>query len=85
MTYKAVGFDYGGVITGEPSSVISKSIATLLGVPEDEYVKAYYHHNLALNEGLITWQQLWTAVLEELHVSDNMQSLGNRTNVYYSS
>ena len=37
MIFKAVGFDYGGVLTGEASTVISKKIATLLGVTEEHY------------------------------------------------
>jgi HAD superfamily hydrolase (TIGR01509 family) len=75
MTYKAVGFDYGGVITGEPSTAISREIANLLGVSEEAYTAAYYHHNIAVNKGLITWDQLWIAVLADLEVPDKHDQL----------
>jgi len=75
MTYKAVGFDYGGVITGEPGPVVSKTIARLLGVEEEQYRSAYYRYNVALNEGRINWNELWEKVLSDLDLLDKKQQL----------
>ena len=75
MTYRAVGFDYGGVITGEPSSELSKNISKLLRVKEEKYREAYYNHNLEFNRGLISREEFWTTVLAELDRSDKLDQL----------
>lgn len=75
MIFKAVGFDYGGVLTGEASTVISKKIASLLGVTEDRYREVYYWHNRKVNLGLINWRQLWETVLRDLGKSEKLDEL----------
>ncbi len=66
MQYKAVGFDYGGVIKGLPGSFFSAGVADLLGITKEQYQEAYFRHNKKINRGEVTWPQLWKLVLTDL-------------------
>lgn len=61
--YRAVGFDYGGVIKGDPDPKFLKEICSLLGLSYDEYRIAFYRHNKMVNRGEISWEQLWERFL----------------------
>jgi len=80
MKYKAVGFDYGGVIKGVPGSFLSAGISSLLGVTADEYQTAYFHHNKKVNRGDITWPELWKLVLTELGHPDKVEAVMKLSN-----
>lgn len=69
-TYKAIGFDWGGVLNGRPGKYFAQAISDKLGVPIKVYQTAYFHHNQKINRGEITWQQLWQAVAAELGHGD---------------
>jgi len=75
MAYKAIGFDYGGVLTGESGSMVSKKIAALLNVNPEDYQTIYYQHNRDFNLDKISWRQLWAIVLEKLGKSDKLDEL----------
>ena len=77
MNYKAVGFDYGGVITGQLGSETGSDLAKLLEVTEKDYQQAYYNYNVAFNRGQITRQELWQKILAELNKSDKITQLTN--------
>ena len=49
MKYKTIGFDWGGVIFGEPGPVFSKEAAQLLEVSHEEFKKIYFKHNKLIN------------------------------------
>ena len=49
--YKAIIFDYGGVIKGLPGPIWSEKVADLLGVSNDEFREIYYRHNHRFNIG----------------------------------
>lgn len=67
MKYKAIGFDYGGVINGKPGSQFKDKFLALVGVSEEEYKKAYFSHNRKFNaDQPITERELWTLVLGDL-------------------
>ncbi|MFZ1248712.1 MAG: HAD-IA family hydrolase [Candidatus Saccharimonadales bacterium] len=66
MPYRAVGFDWGGVLNGKPGKFFGEAVAKLLGIPHDAYLEAYFHHNKKVNRGEIGWEKLWTLVLTEL-------------------
>jgi HAD superfamily hydrolase (TIGR01509 family) len=66
MRYRAIGFDYGGVIKGLPGSVFTENICNFLEVEVDEYREAYFRHNKKVNRGEIDWPELWRLVLNDL-------------------
>jgi putative hydrolase of the HAD superfamily len=65
-TYKAIGFDWGGVLNGKPGKYFAQTVADTVGVTREEYQTAYFHHNQKVNRGEVSWQQLWELVLDEL-------------------
>lgn len=68
MKYKAIGFDYGGVINGRPGSLFNDKFIELVGVSDDVYKKAYFAHNRKFNaDQPITERELWTLVLTDLN------------------
>src|SRR5438105_3042802 len=75
MIYKAVGFDYGGVIKGLPGTVFAKKVSELLNVSEAQYRAAYYSHNKDVHRGKIDWQELWPLVLKDLNRSDQLKDV----------
>lgn len=70
--YKAIGFDWGGVLNGQPGKVFGQQMAKLLGVTHEQYLTAYFHHNKKINRGEIDWPQLWALVLGELGKLDKL-------------
>jgi HAD superfamily hydrolase (TIGR01509 family) len=66
MTYKAVGFDYGGVIKGKPSGYFMGSLCSILGITPEQYKKSYYKFNKQVNRDEITWHELWALVVKDL-------------------
>jgi epoxide hydrolase-like predicted phosphatase len=64
--YKAIGFDWGGVLNGKPGKFFGEAVANEIGVTPEQYGVAYFHHNMKFNSGAIDSQELWTLVVEEL-------------------
>lgn len=80
MKYKAIGFDYGGVIKGLPGADFTNRISELLGVTPDQYRDAYFAYNKKVNRGEVTWQELWELVLTDLgkqHLVNEVMELSN--------
>lgn len=75
MKYKAIGFDYGGVIKGLPGSFFSMRVCELLGVTKEKWSEAYFHHNKKINRGDITWPELWQLVLSKLGQPDKVDEV----------
>lgn len=75
MTYKAIGFDWGGVLNGKPGKVFGETLASMLDITFDEYRIAYFHHNTAFNSGKINGKELWRRVLEELSKLDQLDEV----------
>ncbi len=71
MSYKAIGFDYGGVINGKPGTTFTHAICEIIGVNPEEYRSAYFAHNRGFNTGTLKSEKaLWSAVFTDL---DRMQ------------
>lgn len=62
----AVGFDWGGVLNGQPGYVFGQQIEKLLQISTERYQSAYFSHNKKANRGEITWDELWRLVLSDL-------------------
>lgn len=75
MTYKAVGFDWGGVLNGKPGKFFGLRVSELLGTTHERYLEAYFHHNKKINRGEVTWEELWSLVLTELGQPDKVQEV----------
>ena len=75
MKYKAVGFDWGGVINGKPGMLFGHRVSELLGISTEEYQEAYFHHNKKINRGEVTSEELWTLVLTELGQPDKVSKV----------
>lgn len=67
---KAIGFDWGGVLNGQPSSIFRAKVEKLLGITTQQYQTAYFRHNKKANRGEITWPELWKLVLGDLNKLD---------------
>ena len=77
MAYKAIGFDYGGVIYGRPGSAFNRAIAELLGVTTDEVRKIYFQNNHRTNIGEISWEDVWKHIAVELDRADQQDAIVN--------
>lgn len=77
MVYRAIGFDWNGVINGKPSRFFRQRISEILEVTEEQYREAYFHHSSEFNRGKITTEELWVRVLEELGKQDKLEETLN--------
>lgn len=59
MAYKAIGFDYGGVISGLPGSFFMSAMAGVLDVPVDTLQKTFFENNHRANVEKLSWADLW--------------------------
>ena len=84
MAIKAIGFDYGGVIKGNPGAIFGAGITNILGVTDEQFYQAYYRHNKAVNRGEISWPELWKLVLTDLNKSDKFQEVMALHNQVYN-
>ena len=58
MSYKAIGFDYGGVIHGTSGSFTTPA-AELLGVSVEEVRRVFFQNNHLANVEKLPWIDLW--------------------------
>lgn len=75
MNFKAIGFDYGGVIAGIPGPEFNKRVTKLLGVDSKTFQDVYFEFNHLMNNGVLSWQDFWKKVTEELGVHDKYNDL----------
>ena len=75
MKYRAVGFDYGGVLFGQPGPFHSRAIHAAIGVDREAYSEAYHRHYKKRNRGEISWEELHKLVLADLGKSDKLKEV----------
>lgn len=75
MQYKAIGFDWGGVINGRPGAAFAEAAATTLRVSREAFLNAYYKYNAGFQRGEIPSEKLWTHVCTDLGQPDKWQQL----------
>lgn len=75
MKYKAIGFDWGGVLNGRPGRYFGESVSDLLGVTHEQYLESYFSHNKKVNRGEITRNELWELVLNQLGRPDKLNKV----------
>ena len=75
MNFKAIGFDYGGVIAGIPGPEFNKRVTQLLGVDRETFQGVYFEFNHLINNNILSWRDFWKKLAEELEVSDKYDDL----------
>jgi hypothetical protein len=75
MSYRAIGFDYGGVINGELGIVFTKSMAKFLGVPLHVLQKVFFENNHRLSVGGLSWVEMWQYITNLLGCPEKHQSV----------
>ena len=65
MKYKAIGFDYGGVIIGQPGSIFSSKICEILEINLETFRGVYFKNNSLLNKHRISYDEFWRQMLIE--------------------
>jgi len=70
--FKAVVFDFGGVVELGEGGDIVKRIAESLSIPVDEFRKVYHRHNHLTNVNNMRWED---AIIEVVRVFDNSSSV----------
>lgn len=66
MKYAAIGFDWGGVLNGQPGKVLNQQICEFLGVSSEQLLRTYFKYYKKVNRGQMTWDEIWTAVSTDL-------------------
>jgi putative hydrolase of the HAD superfamily len=75
MNFKAIGFDYSGVIAGISSAEFSSRVINLLNVDPQIFKEVYYKFNKLVNTNVLTPADFWRKILEELGVSNKYDEL----------
>lgn len=75
MKYKAIGFDWGGVINGQPGTNFAEAAAKKLGISQNIFLDSYYKHNTKFNRGDISAEQLWKLVCRDLGQPNKQNTL----------
>lgn len=76
-TIKAVGFDFGGVIGGDPNigHEFTKASTDLLGVTIGEWRKVYFSINNLINTDKKSKRDFWLRFLEEFNQVDKIDQV----------
>lgn len=74
-TFKAICFDWGGVICLVPGGSFITAAANFLGVPKEEFSKSYFVHNHLVNKGpnaksYEEAHEMWSMILTDLGFAD---------------
>jgi putative hydrolase of the HAD superfamily len=59
LSLRAVIFDYGMVLTGQPIAEAHDALLRITGLPHDDFEKIYWSDRHAYDEGKITGLQFW--------------------------
>lgn len=65
MSLRAVIFDYGMVLTGQPNSEAHDALVRLTGLPEDQFETLYWADRHAYDEGKLTGITFWQKFLSD--------------------
>lgn len=85
MTYKAIGFDYGGVIYGQPGTVYTAAVLQALNIDRQTWSEAYHRHYKKRNRDEVTWEELYQLILTDLGKPEKLDELLHIDDEYYGS
>jgi len=74
LSLRAVIFDYGMVLTGQPDSAAHDAMLRITGLPHDEFESIYWADRHAYDEGKLTGLQFWKNLNREakLNLDDSI-------------
>lgn len=75
MKIKAIGFDWGGVLFGQPGDTFSQGVSGVLGVDTQEYKDAHFKHNALVNIESYSYEKYWKVLLKELKREDKFDEI----------
>ena len=65
MSLRAVIFDYGMVLTGQPSAEAHDAMLRITGLPHDQFEAVYWADRHAYDEGKLTGLQFWQNLVRD--------------------
>jgi putative hydrolase of the HAD superfamily len=65
LALRAVIFDYGMVLTGQPSSKAHDAMLRITGLPHDQFEAIYWADRHAYDEGKLTGLQFWQNIVRD--------------------
>lgn len=65
MSLRAVIFDYGMVLTGQPSAEAHDAMLRISGLPHDEFERVYWADRHAYDEGKLTGLEFWQNIVRD--------------------
>lgn len=77
-TFKAIGFDWAGVIAIFPGGALAHQLPEVIGVTRDEYLQAYFRHNHIINKGTIPFAEateMWALVMKDLGKEEKLEAV----------
>jgi putative hydrolase of the HAD superfamily len=75
LSIRAVIFDYGMVLTGQPVQAAHEGMVRITGLPVDEFEKFYWADRHAYDEGKLSGQSFWQKFREETGLALTDQQL----------
>ena len=73
--YRAIGFDWGGVLSGPTGEKFDEQMSGLLEVGLNEYDVTYKRHRHDFDDGRIDTVTLWERVAQELGKSEKINAM----------
>lgn len=70
MRYKAIGFDYGGVISLYGGTKPLETVSLLFDLPREHVQEVYFRYNALANVAGGRWEDVWKSVAKELGKED---------------
>jgi putative hydrolase of the HAD superfamily len=75
MKFRAIGFDYSGVIAGMPGSEFERRASKLLNIDTQLFKDTYFKFNYLLNHNILTTENFWKKLLVEFDREDKYKEL----------
>jgi epoxide hydrolase-like predicted phosphatase len=75
MKFRAIGFDYGGVI--DERRGFMAGMAKILDTPLDKLKKIYYQHNQLVNVDGISYDEFWKIILDKINKKEKLAEVSN--------
>jgi HAD superfamily hydrolase (TIGR01509 family) len=75
MSYKAIGFDYGGVLAGQPASNFVRNVLKILDIDLETYSKTYAKYKYAVNRSQMTWPEMWQKLSNDIGKPEKLPKL----------
>lgn len=75
MKYTTIGFDWGGVIEGQPGSVFTAGAAKIVGVSPEVYLDTYFRHNAIFNLDEGGWNEVARLICDDLNCPEKVNQL----------